>query len=215
MTYNYEVVLFKNKTKKKIINKFKTHKKATLFYNKLLNDSNNVIFSKSYENGEYCKYEIALIESNSKNLQPIFIKDEMGRQIKISLDDNNKKIIRIEHYNIEEEFIEYSTKNKIDSNVLITKYLKSSGLKLISKLNNKIIVQNDEKINLFTFKNDFDSERFIDTISELFISKKRTDCMFIKDYSNSQRKYLYKLLEDNGFPKSYLQRHSTTHLLKR
>jgi hypothetical protein len=38
--------------------------------------------------------------------------------------------------------------------------------------------------------------------------------MFVKDYSTSQRKYLYNLLEENGFPKHYLIRHSTTHPTK-
>jgi tricorn protease-like protein len=50
------------------------------------------------------------------------------------------------------------------------------GLKLVSKLNNKIVVQNDDKFNLFTLKNDNDSSRFIDKLSELFIEQKRFDC---------------------------------------
>ena len=86
--------------------------------------------------------------------------------------------------------------------------------KLVSKLNNKVVVQNDDKFNLFTLKNDYDSSRFIDTLSELFIEQKRFDCMFVKDYSNAQRKYLYNLLIENGFSKSYLQRQTTTHPLK-
>ena len=86
-----------------------------------------------------------------------------------------------------------------------------SGLKLVSKLNNKIVVQNDDKINLFTLKNDYDSSRFIDNLSELFMEQKRFDCVFVKDYSNTQRKYLYNILIENGSSKSYLQRQTTTH----
>ena len=47
-----------------------------------------------------------------------------------------------------------------------------------------------------------------------FIEQKRSDCIFVKDYSTAQRKYLYNLLIDNGFSKSYLQRQSTTHPIK-
>ena len=43
---NYQIVLFKNKIKKKIINKFKTHKRANEFYESLLSESNNVLFEK-------------------------------------------------------------------------------------------------------------------------------------------------------------------------
>ena len=51
MEYNYQIVLFKNKVKKKIINKFKTHKKAVEFYNDLLKENDEVIFDKEFENG--------------------------------------------------------------------------------------------------------------------------------------------------------------------
>jgi hypothetical protein len=117
-------------------------------------------------------------------------------------------------FKIEELFLDYSKNKKIGLGELFKTYLKEDGLKLISKLNNKIIIQNDDKFNLLTFKNDDDSLRFIDNVSEHFINEKRYDCMFVKDYTTSQRKYLYNLLEENGFPKNYLIRHSTTHPTK-
>ena len=86
---------------------------------------------------------------------------------------------------------------------------------MVSKLNNKIIVQNDDVIKLFTFKNEDDSSRFIDNLSKVFISQKKIDCMFVKDSSTSQRKYLYNILVNYGFPKSYLFRQSTTFPVKK
>ena len=179
---NYQIVLFKNKTKKKIIKKFKTHKRANNYFDLLIDESDSVIFDKKYENGVECSYELALIEKTSGTFLPIFL--------------------------------DYSKNQKIGLGELLKTYLKEDGLKLISKLNNKIIIQNDDKFNLLTFKNDDDSLRFIDNVSEHFINEKRYDCMFVKDYSTSQRKYLYNLLEENGFPKHYLIRHSTTHPTK-
>jgi hypothetical protein len=55
---NYQIVLFKNKTKKKIINKFNTHKRANNYFESLLNESDSVIFDKKYENGVECSYEL-------------------------------------------------------------------------------------------------------------------------------------------------------------
>ena len=103
---------------------------------------------------------------------------------------------------------------KINSNEFIKLYLDPSGLKLISKLNNKIIVQNDDNFNLITLKNESDASRFIDTLSEKFIDEKRNDCIFVKDYTTTHRKYLYELLINKGFSKNYLHRQSTTHLVK-
>lgn len=77
------------------------------------------------------------------------------------------------------------------------------------------MLQIDDKFNLFTFKCLEDADRFIDTLTEKFKNQKRIDCLLVKDYSTSQRKYLYEVLVDNGFSKNYLQRHSTTHPLKK
>ena len=211
---NYLIVLFKNKIKKKIINKFKTSKRANDYYNLLLETSDNVIFDKKYENGFECNYEIAILEKTSGTFLPVFLKDEFGRNIKVNLQDEDYSIKKINPYYIEEFILDISLNKKINSNEFIKLYLDPSGFKLVSKLNNKIVVQNDDKFNLFTLKNDYDSSRFIDTLSELFIEQKRFDSMFVKDYSNAQRKYLYNLLIENGFSKSYLQRQTTTHLLK-
>jgi hypothetical protein len=211
---NYQIVLFKNKTKKKIIKKFITHKRANNYFDSLMDESDSVIFDKKYENGVECSYELALLEKTSGTFLPIFLKDEYGRKVKVNLDDDDFTILKIMKFKIEELFLDYSKNKKIGLGELFKTYLKEDGLKLISKLNNKIIIQNDDKFNLLTFKNDDDSLRFIDNVSEHFINEKRYDCMFVKDYSTSQRKYLYNLLEENGFPKNYLIRHSTTHPTK-
>jgi hypothetical protein len=214
MSYNYQVVLFKNKVKKKIINKFKTHKKANELYNSLVEESNTVLFDKKYENGYESLYELALLEKTSGTLLPMFMKDTFGRQVKVDLDDNDFTIIRISTYNLEELIVDYSTNSRITISDFIKKYLDPPGLKMVSKLNNKVIVQNDDHYNLFTLKNDDDSSRLLDNLSENFISKKRSDCMFVKDYSTAQRKYLYSILSEKGFPKTYLFRQSTTHPTK-
>jgi len=211
---NYLIVLFKNKVKMKIIKKFKTSNRANNFYESLLETSNNVIFDKQYENGFISKYEIAILEKVSGTFLPVFLKDELGRNIKVDLEDNDFSIKKINLYHVEEFILDISLNKKINSNEFIKLYLNPSGFKLISKLNNKIVVQNDDKFNLFTLKNDYDSSRFIDSISDFFMEQKRFDCMFVKDYSNAQRKYLYNLLIENGFSKSYLQRQTTTHPLK-
>jgi hypothetical protein len=209
----YMIVLFKNKVKKKIIKKFKTFKRAENFYKTLIDKSENIIFSKQYDNGFESNYELGLLEPKSNNINSLFIKDNIGRQIKVELDENEHIITKINPYNIDEFFLDYNTKKKINTTTFIKKYLDS--LKMVSKLNNKIIVQNDDVFKLFTFKNDDDSSRFIDSMLSYFLELKRMDCMFIKDYDTNQRKYLYNILTEKGFPKSYLFRQSTTHPTKR
>ena len=215
MEHHYLIVLFKNKVKKKIINKFKTLKNADEYYKKLVDTSNEVIFDKKYENGFESSFEIALLGKKNRSNEVIYIKDEFGRQSKVDLEDDEFSIIKVLPYKIDEQFLDYTTKKKINTKELVKKYLSGTGLKMVSKINNKIIVQNDDVINLFTFKNEDDSSRFIDNLSKVFIEQKKIDCMFVKDSSSSQRKYLYNILVNYGFPKSYLFRQSTTFPVKK
>lgn len=208
---NYLVVLFKNKIKKKIINKFKTPKRANDYFKSLMEKSDNVVFDKKHENGFECVYELALLERTTGTFLPVFLKDELGRNIKINLDDEDYNISLIKKYYIEELILDCQTNKKIDSNEFMKKYLEGDNLKMISKLNNKVIVQNDDSFNLFTLKNEDDSNRFIDSLSAHLLEQKKLDCIFVKDYSTTQRKYLYNILEGKGFSKQYLQRQVTTH----
>jgi len=210
MDYNFLVLLFKNKTKQKIINKYRTKERALELYNKLVEENNNVVFDTGYENGVRCEYEIALVHKG-KSDKPLFITDFMGRNIKVETDDDSHTIIKIEPYRKEELIHDYKTKERIPFELWEKRFLGQSGLKMLSKLNNKIVFQLDDKIRIFALKNDDDAKRFLDILEDRLIKLKRTDCLIVRDISTIQRKYLYEQLVEEGYPKSYLFRHSTTH----
>jgi hypothetical protein len=208
---NYLVVLFKNKKRKKIIKKFVTLSRAKNFYDSLIKKSNEVIFDILYENGLECSFELGMVELSSNQLVPIYMTDDMGRNIRVKLEDDNMTLFQIKQYRKEESIFDVSKNKKITTNELISQYLKGDGLKMISSLNNKIIIQKDEVINLFSLKNESESSRFIDSLSSYFFKIKRGDCLFIKDTSSAQKKYLYNLLESNGIDKKLLYRKFTTY----
>ena len=212
---NYQIVLFKNKERQRIINKFLTLTKAKEKYDLLIKKSSEVIFEKGTENGKECLFELGLLELGKKTDNQDYIKDKLGRNMKVELDDDNFNMLKIKEYKIEETFLDYKTKKKIKTSELINKYLKGAGLKQVSKLNNKIIVQNDEKINLFTLKSEDDALRFTERLQQVLSQQNKKDCIIVTDYSTIHRKYLYKILTEQGFPIKYLQRYSTTHLSKR
>lgn len=208
---NYLIVLFKNKVKQRIIKKFKTSKNASDFYSSLVEKNQDVIFETKHENGKPVDYELALLEKKGNTLFPIYTKDEFGRNIRINFEDSDYNIVKINPYKEPELIQDYQTKNKININTFINKYLSKDGIKLVSKLNNKIIVQNEEVINLFTLKNESDAHRLIENLTERFVRLKRGDCMFVLDISSPQRKYLYTLLKEKGFNLDYLYRKETTY----
>ena len=207
---NYIVVLFKNKIRKRIINKFITFKKAKLFYNKLMTESDSVIFNVQFENGKESNFELGIVELSKNKLLPIYLTDEMGRSIRVKLDEDNMTLSQISQYKKEELLYDLQTKNKITTQEIIKKYLKGDGLKMISVLNNKIVLQIEEEVLLFSLKSESESSRFVDCLSLHFFKTKRGDCLFVKDYSLAQRKYMYNLLESKGIDKKILYRKFTT-----
>lgn len=204
--YNYVVVLFKNKERKKIINKFVTKNRCYEFYNEMI--KNTFRFEKVVENGEHCNFELAILKRG--NLDSFFVKDDFGRNVKVDLDDDEFSIVKIKDFSIEEFIYDQQKLKKISFDAFIKNYLPKKVVKLVSKLNNKVIVQNDNTFNIFTLKNDFDCDRFLNVLQDYMIVNKRLDCIIVRDSSNNQKKYLYELLSKNGFSKSSLYRKSTT-----
>jgi hypothetical protein len=207
---NYLVVLFKNKERKKIINKFKTLKNAQDFFDKKIDDSSKVIFGKEIENASDCFFELALLKRKDDNFETMFVRDDYGRQVKIETDDPDYKIIKISKYLVEEKIFDISKNKKISVNDFIKTYLPKNSIKLISSLNNKIIVQNDNLINLFSLKNEMESKRFLDSLSDYFQKEGRIDSIIVSESSKEQKKYLYDLLCSSGIDKQTLYRRSTT-----
>jgi hypothetical protein len=209
--HRYSVILFKDKVRRKIIKKFISIKKADEFFIKEKSKSDEVIFEVLYENGLECKYEIGLIDSEPNQFSPVYLTDDFGRSVRVKLEDTKSSILKISNYKKEELIFDLSKNKKISFNEFVKNYLSTQSLKMVSSLNNKVVVQNDEKTNLFSLKNESEADRFIDALSNYFFKNKRADCIFIKDNSSAQRKYMLKLLEEQGFDKKILYRKSTTH----
>jgi hypothetical protein len=208
---NYLIVVFKNRRKKKIINKFNTSKKANTFYKELLEKNDEVLFEVQTQNGKPCVWEIALLERKSGTQIPLVTKDEFGRNVKLEFEDDDYDIIKISSYKEPEKIKDLQTGNKIGTTTFINNYLSKEGIKLVSKLNNKIVVQNDDVIKMFVLKSDSDASRFIDALTQRFLNLKRGDCMFVKDTTSQQKKYLYDLLQSQGYDKKFLYRKETTY----
>lgn len=208
---NFILVLFKNNKKKRIIKGYATEKNAVTKYNKLIEENKNIDFEVLYENGELVKYELALL-SNVDNYQiPLYKTDEIGRSNSVFMSDNsNYTIKKIDNFKKKELIYDWQTKGKVSLSDIIKKYCDKKNLKLISLLNNKVIIQVDDIFNLFSLKNPEDGMRFFQYLEKYFILEGRSDAIFVKDSSPTQKKWLYDLLEKRGFSKESLYRQYTT-----
>lgn len=206
----YLIVLFKNKERKKIIKKYKTFDRAKKYFDSSIKIGDEIIFDKKVENGKFCEYEIGIVETNPNEFENYFVKDELGRQVKIEVDDPYFKILSISKYKIEDFIFDIKKNKRLDFISFIRKYIQKEGVKLVSKLNNKIIVQNDEFIDIFSLKSESESKRFLKILENYMLKNKRLDCIIVLDDSVQQKKYLYELLNSKGISKSILYKKSTT-----
>lgn len=207
---NYLVVVFKNKERKKIINKFKTKERANLFFDKLIKENQSVIFETMVENAKPCSYELSILEKKNDNFDKMFVKDDLGRQVLVNLDDPDYKIVKVVKYKIPEKIYDVDKKTKITMDIFIKSYLPKNSVKLISRLNNKVVLQNDDDVKLFSLKDENESKRFLDSLNEFLISQQRIDCIIVSEASKAQKKYLYDILSKKGISKQSLYRRSTT-----
>lgn len=207
---NYIIVLFKNKKKKKIIKGYATEKNANLKFDSLIKD-NNIPFEVLYENSERSKYEIALLSRNDDYQIPLFKMDEVGRNNSVFISDDSEYVIkRIEDYKVEEFIFDWQLNTRISFGKLISDYLPKENVKVVSKLHNKIVIQNDEDFKLFSLKNEEDSERLLQTLESYFFNSSRNDSLFVRDESTVNRKWMYNILEKQGFNRKKLYRQKTT-----
>lgn len=206
----YLIVLFKDKKRKKIINKFKTLDRAKSFYENKLNESSKVVFEKKVENASPCDYELGLLSKKDQDFNSLFIKDNLGRQVRVDLDDEEYKIIQISKFNVEERIFDVTNNIKISADVFLKRFLKVGSLKMLSKLNNKVVLQNDDKVNLFSLKDPDECTRFLDSINSYLLENGRSDVIVVSESSSAQKKYLYDILHKMGFDKKILYRTTTT-----
>lgn len=204
-------MLFKNKTQQKIIKKFKTFKRSVKFFETYLKEHESIVFDKQFENGHSVNYELMIIEHSANKLIPIYLTDDLGRNIQVKLDNPDLSVVKISTIKQPELLYDIVKKKKITYDNFYRRFIQTENIKMVSQLNNKIVVQEDDNFNLFSLKSVEESSRFLDCLSKDVLSKNKLSCIIVKDYSSAQRKYLYSLLESKGFSKSILYRKFTTH----
>jgi hypothetical protein len=207
---NFVLVLFKNKKKKKIIKGYSTEKNALIKYNQLIEESNNIDFEVIYENGKRVDYEIGLISKVDDYQLPLYVSDEIGRNSRVFISDDKDYVIKkIDKFKKQEFIYDWQKECRVTMTQIIKDYCGESGIKLISSLHNKIIIQNDSKFYVFSLKNSEESERFIQYLEKYYLEKGYSDTIFVRDIDTTQRKWLYDLLENNGFSRDKLYRKYT------
>lgn len=151
--------------------------------------------------------ELALIFPKHWRTKPSYTKDSLGRNVEIEFGDKKQFIKEIIPYWEEELIYDHSISKRIKFDVLMEQILDIHEIGQIFTLNNKLFVQIDDNIKMYGNKNIIDAERLLNAIKEEFLSKKRSNFIFIKDVSFEQRVHLYDFLGKLGYDREKLFRH--------
>jgi len=210
MSYNrnkYKIVLFKNGERSKVFFSSNSKKSILNKYNKLIGEKKPK-FITEYISRKKVMFELSIITTETAK-ESIFVKDELGRNKKITLGESSYNIIKLLPYWKEEMIYNHTTKSKISFSDLVDSYLSSKDFKQVFTLNNKFIIQKDEVFNVFSLKTIADSTRLLRIIELEFFDSGRYDCLFVSDTNTVQRKQLYDLLVGEGYSREFLRKQFT------
>ena len=167
-------------------------------------------FPLEFENGKECRYEIAIIEKNG-DMPSTIHRDEYGRNINHKIDGTDYVISKISDYKYEESVYQISTKTKKTLLEIVTQFSKIKELKLVFKLNNKVIFQSDDNFEIYSCKTEEESTRFLNEIQRYCLENKKSDYLISHSEDVAHKKQLYKQLVEKGFDIKMLYRRATTH----
>ena len=207
MEKKYKIILLKDSLPKKTL--FKSNVKRNIQHKfKKLGKSSQPLFIRKYVKRKICQFELGLfsIEPPQKN---IYLKDKLGRNIKRELHLGNYFLIDVLPFWVEEHIYDHQTKKRISFDEFYNVYLDNSAFRQLFTLNNKMVIQQDEIIFIFSLKNIDDTNRLILSIKKYLIGQNKMNCLIVQDYDTIQRKQLYKMLEKKGFKKNFLYKHYT------
>tara|TARA_R100000951_G_scaffold79203_1_gene67187 strand:+ start:1686 stop:2318 length:633 start_codon:yes stop_codon:yes gene_type:complete len=205
---SYQIVLFNNKSKKRIVATSRIFTNINKKY-KEIHKKSNVIFPVKYNKKIECSFELALVCVGKCKKTPIHRRDELGRLTEVTMKSKKYQIIKIKPFSIEEKVYDHQLGRRIEFGELYDKYLSSKNIIQIYSLNNKVVIQNNDLFNLFSLKNVSESSRFLSCIKKYFTDKGKFNFLISRDLSTIQRKELYNLLESKGFSRKLLYKHYT------
>lgn len=207
MLKKYKIILLKNGSPQKTL--FSSNVKRTTYnkFQKFIN-SKKPSFVRKYVKRKFCQFELGIFSKESSGVD-VYKKDDIGRNVLVDYNIPDYYLISLSDYWVEELIYDHLLNTKISFGDLILKYLPKKNFKQVFSLNNKLVIQDGDKFNVFSLKTVDDCVRLLTTIKTLFINDGRLDCLFVPDTSTVQRKQLYDLLENYGFDRRFLYKQYT------
>ncbi len=204
----YFIVLFCNKKRKKILYRCMRRTTITEYWHQFKTKVKPPFIKiQGGKRKQEKVFELALIYPNNRWVNTVYVKDSLGRNYPAIIEEDKYRIKEIIPYWEEELIYDFQIKKRIRYYQLLSQILPVSEIGQIFTLNNKLLIQVEDNIKLFSNKNPTDAERLFEIIKSDLLSKKRQNFIFVKDVTTHQRKLLYDMLEKKRYKREELSRH--------
>lgn len=204
----YFVVLFCNK--KRLRTLYKCMTKNTVYYHWhefVTQKKPPFIKLQGGKRKRELNFELGLIFPNNKWAKPTYVRDELGRNVVVEMNDKRYRIKEIIPYWDEEMIYDFERKKRIHYHEMMEIILKVEDIAQIFTLNNKLFLQAENDIRLFGNKNVADANRLFDIVKRDLTKRGKGNFIFVKDINTHQRCLLYEMLESKGYKRTELFRH--------
>jgi len=198
--HNYIIVITKNKKRKKLLHKCIKESTAIKKYN-TVTDNNIVLFPKryiSYNGLSDADHEILLLKKRSDGDENRIVRDSLGRIVEEKINNKDWVIVERKPYFIEEEFYVFGYKKRFTAKDIIKQFLSKSkkrDVKQLSILLNKLIIYDDDSIDIIICKNQDDVMRLYNTIEDYAYKFKLPKIVFFGELDSCNKYGIYRRLQ--------------------
>jgi hypothetical protein len=221
-TYKYKIIITSRgkQVGKNNIGLYTDMASAIEAYNKIIEESNNVIFPVKYLNvGKVitkAKYEVILLKKRDNKTKDAYFSNEYGKQVKASIVNNDKWVIYEKHLiNKEETFWVYGynpinnrkTYNFILNELVLNNINDKYNIKEIIVFKNKLLIKYDNDFDMVLCKNYNDAIRLYEMLKSRCYKIKTI--LFGGCYKNGNHKIETEIVKKTGWTYKKANRRNT------
>lgn len=197
----YQIVLTENRKKIKILHSYSREYDANYRFEKLKVQEGFFPKTKVYKDKKLIDvhYEILLIKNRDDSDENRIVKNNLGKFVEETLDDDEWVIVDTSPYRMEENFSVSGANRKLTAKEII-EYIVSSkqdkkNLKQIVMVNNKLVIEGLD-LHVVTCKDIDETIRLYNKIRTYFYDNKIGSIIFFGTISKENRKPWYKKIHE-------------------
>jgi hypothetical protein len=212
----YKIIITKNGKRHKLLYEGKDYEKSKdIYFNE--KDNNIVLMPKKYNANRKMKpveYELLFLKEREENDSQFFEKDELGRNVPVSIKNDKWTILYKCEYKYEEKFTVFGFDERVETKVIIKKILlkrrMKDRLKQVNYVLNKLLIHHTDGFEVILCKTEDDARRLHNILREFCKTNRIKNIMFTGSVNGVLRTEMFKkIVNRTGWTPNKVYRSTT------